>query len=105
VILTSDQQTILTEKLPTVMLLNQSKAVPYGVFADVKLTSDQMDKIKTIAVATQDKQKAVAKADRKTQNPVLLADFKTQVDALLTADQKAIVDKYHAPKAKKKIAA
>ncbi len=105
VVLTSDQKATLTEKLPIVMLLNQSKAVPARVFGDVKLTSDQMDKIKTIAAGTQDKLKAIAKADRKTQNPIVLADFKTQVDALLTADQKVTISKFHAPKAAKKITA
>lgn len=101
-VLTPDQQKTLTAKLPVVMLLNQSKAVPAGAFGDVKLTSDQMDKIKTAAMATQDKMKAVAKEDRKTKNPEILADFKTQVDAILTADQKETVSKYHAPKAAKK---
>ncbi len=101
--LTTEQQNMLAEKLPIVMLLNQSKAVPAAVFADVKLTSDQMDKIKTIAVGTQDKMKALTKEDRKIQNPILLADFKTQVDALLTDAQKATIGKM--PKAgKKKIA-
>ncbi|MCW3098647.1 MAG: hypothetical protein JWL77_4265 [Chthonomonadaceae bacterium] len=106
VVLTSDQKAALKEKLPIVMLLNQSKAIPAGAFADVKLTSDQMGKIKAITVGTQGKLKALAKEDRKTQNPIILADFKTQVDSLLTADQKATIAKYHAPKAgKKKIAA
>lgn len=105
-VLTPDQQTSLAQKLPVVMLLNQSKAVPAGVFSEVKLTSDQMEKIKTIAMGTRDKLKALAKEDRKTQNPIILADFKTQVDAILTADQKATISKFHAPKAgKKKIAA
>jgi Spy/CpxP family protein refolding chaperone len=103
-VLTADQQTTLTEKLPVVMLLNQSKAVPAGAFGDVKLTADQMDKIKTVAMATQEKLKALAKEDRKTKNPEILADFKTQVDAILTAEQKATVGKFHAPKGKKKIA-
>ena len=101
-VLTPDQMTALTEKLPVVMLLNQSKAVPVGAYADVKLTADQMDKIKTIATATQDKMKAVAKEDRKTKNPEILADFKTQIDTILTADQKETVGKFHAPKAGKK---
>lgn len=101
-VLTPDQRSALTEKLPVVMLLNQSKAVPAGAYADVKLTADQMDKIKTVAMATQDKMKAVAKEDRKTKNPEILADFKTQVDTILTADQKEAVAKFHAPKAGKK---
>ena len=102
-VLTPDQQSTLTEKLPIVMLLNQSKAVPAGAFGDVKLTADQMDKIKTVTMATQEKLKALAKEDRKTKNPEILADFKTQVDAILTAEQKATVGKFHAPKGKKKI--
>lgn len=101
-VLTADQQTVLTDKLPVVTLLNQSKAVPYGVLGEVKLTSDEMDKIKPIVVSTQDKMKAIPQADRKTKNPEILADFKTQVDAVLTDDQKAIVAKYHAPKGKGK---
>jgi Spy/CpxP family protein refolding chaperone len=101
-VLTPDQQKTLAEKLPVVMLLNQSKAVPAGALGDVKLTSDQMDKIKTAAMATQEKMKAVAKEDRKTKNPEILADFKTQVDTILTADQKETVSKFHAPKGGKK---
>ena len=104
-VLTPAQQTTLNEKLPVVMLLNQSKAVPAAAFSDAKLTSDQMAKIKTIAAGTQSKLKALTKDDRKTQNPIILADFKTQVDTILTADQKAAISKVHVGKGKKKVKA
>ena len=104
-VLTPTQQTTLNDALPVVMLLNQSKAVPAAAFGDVKLTSDQMAKIKTMAAGTQDKLKALTKDDRKTQNPILLSDFKTQVDTVLTDDQKAAISKVHAPKGRKKIKA
>ncbi len=98
-VLTPEQQKLMAEKLPIVMLLNQSKAIRSGVLADVKLTSEQMDKIKTAAAATQEKMKAVAQADRRTKNPEILADFKTEVEGFLTAEQKETISKYHAPKA------
>jgi Spy/CpxP family protein refolding chaperone len=105
-VLTPAQEKTLTEKLPVVMLLNQSKAIPAAAFGSVNLTSEQMDKIKTAATATQDKMKAVAKEDRKTKNPEILAEFKTQVESILTADQKLAISKVPARKAgKKKIAA
>lgn len=104
-VLTPDQQKVVAERMPIVQLLNQSKAIPMAALGSVKLTADQMAKIKTAATATQDKMKAVAKEDRKTQNPTLLAEFKTQVDAILTADQKLAVSKAGTAKGKKKKAA
>ncbi len=100
-VLTPEQQKMLTEKLPVVTLLNQSKAIPYAAYGDVKLTTEQMEKIKTAADATQEKMKGVARADRQTKNPEILADFKTQVEGVLTAEQKETITK-SAAKTKKK---
>jgi hypothetical protein len=95
-VLTSDQKTKWTEMAPSVMLLAQSRTIPPAVLADVKLTADQWTKIKAAATDYNDKWKAVAQADRQTERPKLIAEFKTAVEAVLTADQKAIIEK--APK-------
>lgn len=98
-ILTPEQITALQQSGPMVRLLNQSKAIPTGVLAQVKLTSDQRDKIKPLVTETEGKLKAAPKGDKAAQQP-LLADFKTKVDALLTPEQKDVIAR--APRGKGK---
>jgi len=95
--LTTDQSAKLTETLPALSLLSQSKAVPLNVLAAVKLTAEQWTKIKTATTDTNGKIQALAREDRQTQRPVLLAEFKTTVTALLTTEQKDIITKASAP--------
>ncbi len=96
-VLTPQQQKTVEAKLPVVMLLNRSRAVPAAVLADVKLTAPQMGKITTLATAEQAKMEAVPREERRTKGQEIMAGFKTQVDALLTPAQKAIIAKYHPP--------
>jgi Spy/CpxP family protein refolding chaperone len=98
-VLTSDQKTKWTETAPAVGLLNQSKVIPYAALADVKLTDEQWTKIKAAATDYNTKLQAVARADRQTEGPKLLADFKTAAEAVLTADQKTIIEKTPKPAA------
>jgi Spy/CpxP family protein refolding chaperone len=95
-VLTPSQTKSLDAALPALTMLNQSRVVPYGALAEVKLTKDQMGKIADIAKAEQEKLKGVTGADRRTKMQEVNADFKTQVDPILTKEQKDILAKYEA---------
>jgi len=90
-ILTPEQVSKAEATMPIVTLLNSSHAIPISVFADVKLTDDQMSKIKAAAEDAQVKIKALPKEDRKTKGKEIRDAFKTTVDGILTADQKATI--------------
>jgi Spy/CpxP family protein refolding chaperone len=94
--LTSDQTSKLDTALPALSMLNQSRVVPYGALADVKLTQDQITKIAGIAKDEQEKLKGVTGADRRAKMQEVNADFKTQVDPILTQPQKDALAKYEA---------
>jgi hypothetical protein len=91
-VLTSDQKAKWTEMSPAVNMLNQSKAILLTVLADVKLTADQWTKIKTAAADANTKIQALPQADRRTGRAPIVAEFKTTVEALLTADQKKVIE-------------
>jgi len=95
-VLTSDQATKITAELPVISLLGRTGAVPTSVIGTVKLTADQWTKINTAAKAAAEKLAAIAQEDRREKSPPINDEFKAAVTALLTADQKAIVEK--APK-------
>lgn len=95
--LTTDQAAKLTETLPAVSMLAQSRAVPVAVLAAVKLTAEQWTKIKAAAKDGADKIAAADQADRRTVRTTVNMEFKTTVDALLTAEQKEIIAKAAAP--------
>ena len=98
-VLKADQSTKLTETMPSLTLLARSRAVPIVVLADVKLTADQWTKIKAAAKDEADKLAAIDQADRRAKAPELVAAFKTTVEALLTDDQKKVIEKAPKPAA------
>ncbi len=104
-ILTADQKTKWTEIAPSVTLLVQSRTVTIGTLVDLKLTADQWTKIKAAAKDTGEKIKALPDADRRTGRAPLIAEFKTAAEAVLTVDQKAIIEKAKAAAAAKAPAA
>jgi hypothetical protein len=95
--LTTDQAAKVTELLPAVSMLNQTRAVPVSVLAEVKLTAEQWTKITAATKAAADKVAAADQADRRTARQTANMEFKTTVDALLTAEQKEIIAKVPAP--------
>jgi len=90
-LLDTDQKAKLTEMMPVLTLLQQSRAIPLAALPDVKLTDDQKAKIKDLAKDTQDKIAALPQADRRTGRAPLVMEFKTKVEALLTDDQKKAI--------------
>jgi hypothetical protein len=99
-LLKEDQNKKLTELMPAIGLLVQSRAVPMTVLADVKLTADQWTKIKAAAKDATDKMAALAQEDRRTKGAEIRDAFKTTVEGLLTDDQKKIIEKAPKPAAR-----
>jgi hypothetical protein len=95
-VLTDSQNKKLTAVMPALTLLNQSRVMPYGALADVKLSKEQWEKIVGIAKTEQEKLQGVTGADRRAKMQEVSADFKTQVDPILTQEQKDAVAKYEA---------
>ena len=90
-VLTDDQKTKLKDLMPVLSMLQQSRAIPLVALPDVKLTDEQMTKVKDAAKETQDKITALPQADRRTGRAPLVAEFKTKVEGLLTEEQKKTV--------------
>ncbi len=99
-LLKEDQNKKLTEVLPALGLLVQSRAVPIVVLVDVKLTAVQWTKIKAAAKDVAEKTAALPQEDRRAKRPELVAAFKTAVEALLTDDQKKVIEKAPKPAAR-----
>ena len=90
-ILTDDQKAKLKDLMPVLSMLQQSRSIPLIAIPDVKLTDDQMTKVKDAAKETQDKITALPQADRRTGRAPLVAEFKTKVEGLLTEEQKKTI--------------
>ena len=99
-ILTDEQKEALKKETPMLGLLSRTKAIPLGVFADLKLTDDQKSKIEDAAKDAQAKMRD-AKGDRAAQQTIQ-SDFKAKVEGFLTDDQKKMIAEHPDKMTKKK---
>ncbi len=93
-VLTDDQKAKLPETLRHFSSL-RSVGIPLEVYADLKLTDDQKKQIGDISRDATTKMQALAPEDRRTQGRQIRQEVREKTLALLTADQKAIIEKYN----------
>lgn len=90
--LTPDQKKKLEEARPVLSLLRRA-GIPLAVVASVKLTTEQKERIAVIAREATQKLRAMAPEERRTRGREIAAEVRSKVEALLTAEQKTIVEK------------
>lgn len=95
-VLTPAQAGSLQKALPTLMLLGQSRAIPIGALADVKLTKAQMTKINGFTSATATQLKGLSGQERQAKMQQVGPQLKAQIEGVLTQPQKDAIAKYEA---------
>lgn len=91
-ILTTEQKESLKKAAPELLML-RSAGVPLVVLEQLKLTDDQKTKIKAIVDDVLAKVKDLTPEERRAKQRELMTEARAKVADILTADQKAIIQK------------
>lgn len=92
-LLTDGQKKKLEDGLKDLSAL-RAAGVPLELVADLKLTDEQRKQIAEIQKDTQAKRQALTPEERRTKGRELNQEARTKIEAILTADQKAQIEKY-----------
>ena len=92
-LLTDEQKKRLADGLRDLGAL-RAAGVPVELVADLKLTDDQKKQIAGIQKDVQAKRQALTPEERRTKGRELNQEARTKIEAVLTADQKAQIERY-----------
>jgi len=95
-VLTPAQSASIEKAMPTLMMVAQSRAIPMGALADVKLTKSQMTKISGFASSAAAQMKNLSGQERQAKMEQIGPQLKTQIEGVLTKAQKDAIAKYEA---------
>ena len=95
-VLTPAQAADVQKALPALSAVNQSRAIPLGALAEIKLTKPQMSKIIGLGSAVATQMQGLRGPERQAKMQQVGPALKTQVEGVLTASQKSALAKYEA---------
>jgi len=92
-VLTPEQRTRLRDAGRELAALAMA-GIPLQALGDLKLTADQKSRIAAITREAAEKRQALSQEERRTKGREIFQEVRTKVEALLTAEQKAVIEKY-----------
>ncbi|MCX6358418.1 MAG: hypothetical protein NT029_01325 [Armatimonadetes bacterium] len=92
-LLTPDQLKKLKAAVPEIVVA-RSAGLPLAVLIDLKITAEQRKQIADIVKGVTDQLQSMPADERKAKSKELQREGRTKVEALLTAEQKAVIVKF-----------
>ena len=92
-VLNDEQKAKLKDVLQEMGML-RSAGIPLELVGDLKLTDDQKKQMAAIMADTQEKMRGLSPEDRRAKGREMMQEARTKMEAVLTDEQKAMIEKY-----------